>query len=276
MTQDDFFDLSLEEDFDSFDPLSDFSVDEDETDIPLESGIMRPEPKEFPTAEALAQETEQMAAQPPEVRIAALFDNMQPSRKLLLTVLDRCLEPQANDDVVEAIADYQRNAKSVFTPDLILHHLHRAGALERLTEEGEDYEALDLEPKTVVIDGVEYLESTTPPEIWWHTTPEGAEVVEGDRPADRLSGLIDSEPQYHAIFKTVLEYAARPEGTSEKELGNLLNNEPVLQNPRMYAQRFIGKLNECEALVWRDRRWHITDLGNEALTSLSAEESDEA
>ena len=88
--------------------------------------------------------------------------------------------------------------------------------------------------------------------------------------------LIDSEPQYRTIFTTVLEYAARPEGTSEKELGNLLNNEPVLQKPRMYAQRFIGKLNEHEALVWQDKRWRITDLGREALTRLTAEEDSEA
>ena len=276
MTQDDFFDLSLEEDFDSFNPLSDFDVDDDDTDIPLESGIMRPEPKEFPTADALVQSTEQMAAQPAAVRIATLFDNMQPSRKLLLLVMERCLEPQSNEAIVEIITDYMRNAKSIFTPELILHHLHRAGALERLTEEGDDYEELDLEPKTVVIDGVEYLESTMPPEIWWHTTPEGAEMVEGNRPADRLTGLIDSEPQYRTIFTTVLEYAARPEGTSEKELGNLLNNEPVLQKPRMYAQRFIGKLNECEALVWQDKRWRITDLGREALARLTAEEDSEA
>ena len=105
MTQDDFFDLSLEEDFDSFNPLSDFDVDDDDTDIPLESGIMRPEPKEFPTADALVQSTEQMAAQPAAVRIATLFDNMQPSRKLLLLVMERCLEPQPNEAIVEIITD---------------------------------------------------------------------------------------------------------------------------------------------------------------------------
>ncbi len=272
MTQDDFFDLSLEEESNSFNPLSDLNIDED-IDAPLESGIMRPDPKEFPTAEALAQSSEQLAQQPAAIRIATLFDNMQPSRKLLLDVMERCLDPQPNEDMIAFIDDYQQNIKSIFTPNLILHHLNRAGALERQTEDGADYEALDLEPTTVVIDGIEYLESSTPPKIYWHTTADGAAVLEKNHPADRLNELIGNEPQYRDIFKTVLEHADRPEGASEKELGLLLNNEPILQKPRMYAQRFLSKLNDCDALVWQDHRWRITDIGRAALASLTADDS---
>lgn len=269
MTQDDTFDLSPEEEFDSFDPLADFDPADDDYDAPLESGVVRVDPQEFPTMEALAQTTEELACQPAPVRIATLLDNMQPSRKLLISVMGKCLEPCPNTEVLAFIADYQRNAKSIFTPDIIMAHLHRAGAVERLCEDGSSYEDLSLEPASVVVDGVEYLEPVEPPEIFWRTTPDGAEVVEGDRPAERLFGLLDTEPQYRAIYRTVLEQAAAAEGATEKQISALVNGDPVLEKPRMYAPRFISKLFECDALTWEDKRWHITELGRQALANLS-------
>lgn len=272
MTTDDFFDLSLEEDYGTFDPLADFGPSEDDLDAPIESGVIRAEPKEFPSAEALAQTSESLAAQPAAMRIATLLDNMQPSRKLLFALMDRCTAPQANEDVTAFIAEFQRHAKSVFTPDLILHHLHRAGALERLCEDGSSYESLNLEPSVVVEDGVEYLAPVAPPEIYWHTTADGQAALAGNRPADRLAWQLESEPQYRHLFRAVLEAAAAEDGTSEKEVAALIGDDPALEKPRMYPQRFIGKLNECDAVKWEGKRWRITDLGRAVLAEMNSGE----
>lgn len=272
MTTGDFFDLSLEEDYGTFDPLADFGPSEDDLDAPIESGVIRAEPKEFPTAEALAQASESLASQPAAVRIATLLDNMQPSRKLLFALMERCATPQANGEITAFITELQRNSKSVFTPDLVLHHLHRAGALERLCEDGSSYEDLDLEPKVIVENGIEYLEPVAPPEIYWHTTADGAAALAGNRPADRLAWQLESEPQYRHLFRAVLEAAAGEDGTSEKEIAALIGGDPVLEKPRMYPQRFIGKLNECDAVKWEAKRWRITDLGRAALAEMNNEE----
>lgn len=271
MAQEDIFDLSPDEGFDSFNPLADFNPDDQDFDAPLESGVVRVDPREFPTMEALAQTSEELASQPTRVRIATLFENMKPSRRLLISVLARCEEPLSNTEAIAMISEFQENEKSIFSPDTILHHLHRAGALERLTEDGAFYEDLDLEPETVVVDGVAYLEPKTPPEIFWHTTAEGSEVVEGNRPAERLAILFENEPSYLHIYRTVLEHAQSDAGALEKTLGPLVNADPALQKPRMYVPRFIERLAENDAIAWRNGAWRITELGSQALADLSSE-----
>ncbi len=268
MAQEDIFDLSPDEGYDSFNPLADFNPDEQDFDAPLESGIIRADPREFPTMEALAQTSEELAAQPARVRIATLLDNMKPSRRLLISVMARCEEPVSNSEAIRYIGEFQENEKSIFSPDTILHHLHRAGALERLTEDGAFYEDLDLEPETVVVDGVAYLEPKTPPEIFWHTTAEGSEVVEGNRPAERLEALFENEPAYHHIYRIVLEHAKSDAGALEKTLAPLVNDDPALQKPRMYVPRFIDRLAENDAIAWRVGAWRITELGERALAEL--------
>ncbi len=271
MAQESIFDLSPEEGYDSFNPLADFNPDDQDFDAPLESGVIRADPREFPTMEALAQTSEELATQPARVRIATLLDNMKPSRRLLISVMAHCEDPVSNTDAIRFIQEFQENEKSIFSADTILHHLHRSGALERLTEDGAFYEDLNLEPETVIVDGVAYLEPSTPPEIFWHTTAEGSEVVEADKPAERLTALFAAEPSYRHIYRVVLEHAQSEEGALEKTLGPLVNGDPALQNPRMYVPRFIDRLAENGAIAWSDSAWRITDLGEKALCNLAAE-----
>ena len=271
MAQDDFFDLSLEENFDSFDPLFDVDDDTTDEDAPIESGAVRPDPKEFLNAQQLAEDTRRLEQQPAEVRIATLFDHMRPFRKTLLSTLAFCAdEPQPNSRVEAHIAVLQETNKSVYSADNLCMMMVRAGALTRLTEDGRPYEVVEatLEPKTVIIDGVEYLEPVTPPEIYWLTTPEGKAALEADRPADRLRALLESEPQYRHLYRLWLTFADTPAGANQKDLSRVIDNDPAVQRPRMYAMRFGEKLAENEALEWRDRAWHITDLGRQALELL--------
>ena len=269
MTQEDIFDLSPDENFNSFNPPADFNPNDQDLDAPLESGVIRTDPREFPTMEALARTSEELAAQPARVRIATLLDNMKPSRRLLISVMARCEDPASNCEIIRYISEFQINEKSVFSPDTILHHLHRSGALERLTEDGSPYDDLDFEPETVIVDGVTYLEPKTPPEIFWHTTDEGSEIVKGDCPAKRLEALFENEIPYHHIYRIILEHAKSSTGALEKTLAPLVNNDPALQKPRMYAPRFIERLAENNAVIWHNGAWRITELGEKALSKLS-------
>lgn len=105
MTQDDFFDLSLEEDFDSLNPLADFNPDEDDDfDSPIESGVIRTDPREFPTMEELAQRSSDYQQLPAAQRADTLFDNMKSFRKVLMAVLTACMESQPNEDLLQLVA----------------------------------------------------------------------------------------------------------------------------------------------------------------------------
>lgn len=271
MAHDDFFDLSLEEQFDSFDPLADVADADFDEEAPIESGAMRPEPSEFLNAEQLAAETARLAEEPPAIRIATLLDHMKPFRKTLLQTLAFCSgEARAEEDLLARIDELQATNKSIYSAENLCGMLLRAGALERLTEDGEPYELTEtqLEPKTVVIDGVAYLKPVTPPACFWRTTADGDAVVREDRPDVRLRALLETEPQYRHFFRYWLEEASAETGANQKKLSGLIDNDPAALRPRMYSMRFGEKLAEADALVWRNRAWHITDLGREALTWL--------
>lgn len=57
-------------------------------------------------------------------------------------------------------------------------------------------------------------------------------------------------------------------GESLKALGDVIDDEPVLQSPKRYAMYFIDKLEHAGAVEWRGS-WTITDAGREYLASLS-------
>ncbi len=272
MTEEVRFDLTPEESFDDFEALWETQANDDEIfdyDAPAESGIIRADPEEFPTMAELADISAAIDALPAEQRIEILFDNMSTQRKLLLAILAQCETPQDNEELTAFIAQLQETNRSIFTPDGVLHHLHRAGALARQTAEGEDYETVDLSPRTVTDEfGVEFLEATEPPAIYWVTTPEGAAVVAENKPAEGLQTLLAEESQYAHIYRIVLENAAVGNGTTEKLLGPIVNNDPALKSPRMYVPRFFDKLDYYSAIAWNGQAWAITDLGREALEGL--------
>ena len=59
---------------------------------------------------------------------------------------------------------------------------------------------------------------------------------------EMIAALYETEPQYGAIFTTCLELCARDGGASLREIGDVVDDEPVLQNPKRYAMYFIDKL----------------------------------
>jgi hypothetical protein len=266
MSQDELFDLSPEESFDSFDPLADVDdVDEYDFDAPIESGVVRTDPAEFPDMDALAQISEDIAKQPAYMRIATLFENMKHYKKMLLAIMEKCMEPTSEANVLLFIEELSKVDKSTYAPEIILQHLFNAGALKRQTEDGQDYETLDFSPKTVIINGMEFLKPCTPPEIFWKTSKDGEDVVNANKPLENMKAIIIDEPQYRHIYKIVLEQAASENGATEKSLAPLVNDDPALQKPRMYAPRFIDKLSENSSVAWSERAWRITDTGKAVL-----------
>ena len=259
------FELDLDA-FDDFDPLADTGLDDDEElEFPVGDGSnLKAAGAETPVRPVPAHDL-----RPAAERTAELFASMPTRRKTLLAILAYCDEPRPVADVAQYIDELKQRDRSVFTAADLTALLERAGAVERVDESGAPYQDVTLEPKTVVIDGVEYLEPATPPVACWLATEAGRAVLEGNRPAEALQALFEEEGAYLAIYKRVLTLASDAQGATAKQLARAIDSDPLLKSPRYYSSRFVEKLNQCDALSWEGKVWMITAVGREALDQLA-------
>lgn len=200
---------------------------------------------------------------PAAVRTAELFERMKPRRRVLQGVLALCAEPAAVADVHARVDELQANQRSVYDGAAICALLERAGAIEQVRAEAQ-------EPKVVTVDGVEYLEPAPEAAVLYRTTEAGAAQLAADRPGDRLSCALENEAVYKPIYLQILQACSEEGGKSAKDLGALVDADPLLQQPRLWAAHFFNILGECDALTW-DGTWKVTELGLQAAQDLAAE-----
>jgi hypothetical protein len=282
--QSDDFHVSFDSDAIDFDPFDDSDVDDDDDlDDEAEFTPSIDEPT-FETAAAMpsddsvdsyAADQAPVAVDTPSAseRTAALLDAIPSQRKVLLRTLALCEEPQSVASVNAAIKHMQQTSPSVYTPANLCALLEEAGALERITSEGNPLEGIEQEPDVVEVDGVSFYRPAEPVHDFWVTTQEGIEAVEADNPRRRLTNLFDDET-YLPIYKRILNRCNVEGGASVSELGAIVNDDPLVQNPRLYAAYFIERLEKNDALEWQ-KTWVTTDIGREALQQL-ADVDDEA
>lgn len=200
---------------------------------------------------------------PASVRIAELFDRMKPRRKVLLGVLAQCREPVEVDAVHERVDALQADRQSVFDGPALCALLERAGAIEKVADGRQ-------QPQVVVVDGVEYLEPAREVAVRYRATDDGLAYLEADKPCERLQAAFEKEALYKPIFLRILKACGEEGGKSAKELGALVDSDPLLQSPRFWAAHFFNILGECDALAWNGT-WKTTDLGRKAAEELELE-----
>ncbi len=265
------FDFSLDTQDEDFDPLADPDQDEVEEALFGEEPYTAPTPAEPPASDQ-AEETEEPEPEDdrtPQERTRDLLETMAPRRKTLLGTLAFCEEPQPVEDVNDHIDELQKGNASVYTPIILCSMLEDAGALERVTADGTPIGEEEVEPRTVVVDGVEYLEANDPAETYWQTSEAGHEILEEDRPLERMEALLEENEQYATIYERILKLCNTPEGVTIKTIDDEVDHDPLVQNPRLFAPHFVDQLEGCDALVWNEKTWCITDIGRSALDRLA-------
>ncbi|MBM6999032.1 hypothetical protein I3I95_02630 [bacterium] len=200
---------------------------------------------------------------PAEVRTAELFERMRPSRHELLDILRLCVEPTDVERVYASVDEAKAHHRSVYSGESLCDLLVRAGALERVEPQAQ-------EPEVVVEDGVEYLRPAAPVAVRYHTLPAGEQMLEQDRPADRLTEALEKEPEYKPIYLRILRACSEGSGCSAKQLGDLVDHDPLVQSPRRWAAYFFGILGDCDALAW-DGVWRTTETGLAGIRRLEEE-----
>ena len=276
--------LSLEPDYDGFDPLEDFEDDATEVEGRADEFVATVSAAEDALAhDAMAPATPAICEKPAEERIADLLEAMAPRRTVLLDVdPDGSMHPvtAAGSEGVPAgameavravnarVDELQENNFSVYSAANLCSLLEKAGAIERVTAEGEPAEDIEIEPQTVVVDGVEYLEAREPVEIYWHITEPGRAALEADKPLERLRALLDEDAAYAPIYQRILRLCTADGGATTPAINNAVDHTPLVQKPRFYAPHFVDRLEKCDALAWK-KAWCITDIGRAGLDMLA-------
>ncbi len=201
---------------------------------------------------------------PAEVRTAELFNRMKTRRKVLLSILDMCREPALVEDVNAYADKLQANFRSVFDGPAMCNLLERSGALEKVGE------AEDQKPEVVVVNGVECMQPAERVVVRYKTTPTGQAQLDADKPMERLNAVFDRDDIYKPIYLRILKACAEEGGKSAKQLGDLVDSDPLLQEPRYWAAHFFNILGECDALSWA-HNWFTTELGYKAIEQLELE-----
>lgn len=260
--------FTLEPDHDEFDPLEDSETNEEEW------------PDEYPaivsaTHDAVTHDTGSVIdgtstvdERSTDERIEDLLTAMAPRRRVLLGVLSFCLEQRPVSSVNTYIDELQENNFSVYSAANLCSLLEKAGAIERISADGQIIKDVEMKPEIVVLDDAEYLETHESRETFWLTTEQGHAALEADKPLDRLYDLLEQDTTYGVIYERILTLCSAEGGATTPSINESVDHDPLVQKPRFYASHFISRLEKCDALSWKDT-WHITKIGEAGLEMLA-------
>jgi hypothetical protein len=245
-------------DLEDYNPLADDRDTGEDEEVRVIGVVDTPAPEK---AEA-AQDT-----RTPRERITALIDAMAPQRKILLGLIDFCREPRSAAEVDGRLEELTRYQYCVYDGVELRRLLQEIEALHYQEPESEQNETAgglsERSDVEVGADGQEYLVIHQREEGKWLSAAAAVELVEEQDPAADLSRLLEAEPRYRNIYQRVLAYCRTPR--TVKELEKLLNDDPLLQDPRRYGGYFIERLEKNSGIEWQGG-WVTTALGIAALS----------
>ena len=266
--------FSLEEDVTvDFNPLEAFAFD-DEEDPDAAPSVLAEGPFNMPDPAAVPPFQRELVSfangETAQARIEALFAQMPTFHKMLFAILKDCEKPIATADLEAHVEEMKRHHHSVYDPLTFADLLARAGAIEQTDETGTPLAEVEQEPLRVEVDGAEFWRVAPAPAVYWHLTADGAAQLDTYRPLEMTARLYEEDPRYAEVFTTCLELCARGNGASLREIGDVVDDEPVLQSPKRYAMYFIDKLEHAGAVEWTGQ-WSATEHGRAYLDSLNEE-----
>lgn len=104
----------------------------------------------------------------------------------------------------------------------------------------------------------------------WQATDEGLSVVDAQDDEGAIRELLGKEPVYLDIYHQILDFCCEEGGRSAKEIDRLVNDSPLLEEPRRYSGYFVGRLERKGALEWRGG-WCTTEAGKAMIAEAVAQ-----
>lgn len=244
------FDFAIvdEDEFDPFapDPSDPEAVAADEIeDLPVM--------KELPESARKPSVYDKSRFESAQAAIRELFRRNPSRMPVFLKIIEFCNDERTTTEVTEVVDEFQKSCFSVYSAMSLCRMLEKSGALScRLPENAE--EAVDEE-------GVEYLEIKEPEEALWSATDDGLTVLSECRAGFELDEMLAGrEAAYADVYAEVIAFL-HERGRTAGELNEKLAGDERLENPHKDPMHFLDCLQEVAAVEWRDRRWVLTELG---------------
>lgn len=238
-----------------------------QNNIPTDDKSFSPAgPSEIPSIIADVQLVSAYEEDHPARALDELLLNMQPQRKVLMGILEFCRDGAVVAEVNDEVARLKTHRPSVYTAYDLCALLEERGGLKKVTADGADYDASRISPSIVEEDGARYYKANDPADLYWKTTEAGATVLDDDDPLARGKEFVAADPDLAPIYRRVLEMCGG-EGSTLAQLEEAVDDDPLVQSPRVYAPFFLDRLERCDALDW-DGTWKITDVGTQLLSAL--------
>ena len=206
-----------------------------------------------------------------EERTEALFTRLHSSRRFLNGILEFCCEERTESEVADEVARMRELEFCIYGADVLCAHLVEAGALERIEPEQDDV-------RVVEIDGVQYLEPAAGGEegepgaaaVRLKTTQVGRAALEREQDMGRFQEILDEDAGLDNIYRMLLDCCSNEGGATAKELGDAVDDQPELREPRLYASYFYDKMAERDLIEWTGKAWGITEFGRRAVQYLDS------
>lgn len=204
----------------------------------------------------------------PAYPIDQLMFQMAQQRKILMGILEFCKDSPLVADVNDEVDRLKEYSPNVYTAYDLCTILVEKGGLELLDDDGNPYDEDAIEPSIVEDEvGALYYEANDPADLHYHTTDAGQTILDDDDPLGRAQGFFDDDPDLVSIYKRVMKLCDG-EGATLDALNEAVNDDELVQSPRIYAPFFIDRLERCDAIEW-EGIWKLTDVGREALELIS-------
>ena len=252
-------------------------------------------------AEYFAQEHEEPLASADE-RLAKLVDTVPGQTKMLTRILDFCRECRATQEVLDAVAAWQKLNFSVYEPAVLCGLLEKAGGLDHVNEDGTPYvqpdegaassatsedaqdatdekqadqaegvltqeACLEGEAGTDEVSEEDFDDSCAEPEpqrpSFWVSTQAGLDLVAEHDPRAHVAQMLEDEACYMPVYRELLEKLADGPMT-KKEIDVIVRANPASESPRRLGGYFVDRLERIEAIEWTGA-WSITEIGRELL-----------
>ena len=238
-----------------------------ENNIPTDDKSFSPaSPSDIPSIIADVQLVSAYGEDEPAYAVDMLIQNMAPQRKILMGILEFCRSGAAVGDVNSEVARLMTYRPSVYTAYDLCARVEERGGLKKVTADGQDYDGSSIEPSITEEDGVRYYTPNDPADLFWKTTDAGARILDDDDPLARGQEFLAADPDLAPIYRRVLEMC-QGQGAVLAQLEEAVDNDPLVQSPRVYAPFFLDRLERCDALDW-DGTWKTTEVGAQLLSSL--------
>ena len=211
-----------------------------------------------------------------EERTEALFTRLHSSRRFLNGILEFCCEERTESEVTGEVARMRELEFCIYGADVLCAHLVEAGALEVEAGALERIEPEQDDVRVVEIDGVQYLEPAAGGEegepgaaaVRLKTTQVGRAALEREQDMGRFQEILDEDAGLDNIYRMLLDCCSNEGGATAKELGDAVDDQPELREPRLYASYFYDKMAERDLIEWTGKAWGITEFGRRAVRYL--------